>query len=102
MSEKCVKEDIINQLITNQNETKKDIREIKDQQTTQTISLNDIKNAIDGIISYQVSEHAKDISNLKTRVNKLEGLGIRVVAWASIGGVIGGFIFQMLLKFAIK
>jgi hypothetical protein len=91
MANPCSKEKEIDSLFSSQNETQR--------------SLIKIETLLDSLIKYQLSEQKMatekantDIANLGSRLTKVENLGMRILAWASVGGVIGGLVANLVMK----
>lgn len=97
----CVKEQIITTLIQGQNETSKQLGILADHQNDQISKLIQIETLLNTLIKYQLSENSDKIKELDIRLTKIEALSWKMVAWASVGGAIGGFIFQLFNQYVI-
>ena len=87
----CRKESEINSLFKSQAEN----RDI----------LIETKTLVESLVKYQLEQQKEaitktntDIVALSVRLGKVENLGIKILAWASVGGVVGGFIANFIIK----
>ena len=106
MADPCQKEPIIQQLVENHKKTDIALAEVTKSQIR-------IETLLDSLIKYQITENAKNLDtykiestrvqvDLEKRVSGLETLKYKVVAWASVGSIIGGFLFSLVSRFIFK
>lgn len=80
-------------------------REIEDMQKLLASNrdiLIQLKTLVETLVDYQLKENKKVLDNHETRLTKVENLGVKITSWASIGGVIGGLIFNIISKLIFK
>lgn len=84
MSQPCTKEADIEDIRKSQNET----RDI----------LIQLKTLVESLVQYQLSEQKNQLKDHEARMVKLENISVKIIAWASVGGVVGGFIVNIVSK----
>jgi K+/H+ antiporter YhaU regulatory subunit KhtT len=98
MATPCTKEQVIETLIKGQTETARQLGELADKQSDQISRLIKIETLLDSLIKYQLDEAGKKLSNHESRISDLENIKWKIVAFASVGSIIGGFVFQVIVK----
>ena len=79
-----------------------DIKTLYEYQTKTHDILIELKTLVEKLVNYQIQENSKQIENHEQRIKNVESLETKIIAWSSVGGIIGGTVLNLVMKYIIK
>lgn len=88
-------------MVTDKNKCIKEneIAKLQTEYSSNRDLLVELKTLVEKLVQYQIEEAKKVQADHEKRIGKLEQIEIKIVAWASVGGVMGGLIFNLAIRY---
>lgn len=77
----------------------KEIEDLYKKDASNRDLLIELKTLVEKLVDYQIKESKAASADHEVRIKKLEQLENKIIAWASVGGVLGGMIFNLAVKY---